>query len=663
MRKVCGAPSLSRRRPRKCNRNERQTIPTAENTLRWRSSFTHLLKRQKKMASNAALWEWLEVWGWVWNGRTRRTAPRRAMRKRFARLNAAAKTRILPLIQQLQTHMAAEATARAAVRPEAPEFHDPTADNHRNDLNALCIAEGNLAQTCLQLRNERRPLPTSAITVAGLMALRTDCVARMEESEKTIADFDAGLRDWRLGQHPAGTPSPTPPPAAPAGAAASNDSSTGRATPPPPTDAWLGAFKLAPGGQATPAVYVRQNRHGQIIDRVCIKDTRWPGVEPTSSFWDPDVNPFTADYRAKQPAEIGALNRLNAAPNSQSIIKLRNWNRLFLADVDQVPAQYRLFLEWCGYGDLYDLSRKYTPYGDRRRWPRPATAAEEDWIPEPFIWACFEQLVNAGMLMQRGSYTQVQGPPVWPEIIHRDLKPENVFLTQNTTDIYKGYPMIKLGDFGMTTILSTSLARRLPGVNYLHSGTRFCFAPEQLSLTSNGVHEIGSKTNVWGIGIILWGLMHSRRGGSFRDIYNRTPNADGDYVPRDPQTATFSADHQTHYSQELRTLVLRCLSPKTGDRPDFDELRMAIVLETNSTPYGVDQSKGLRDADARHPRFGSDLYALKLSEERYAMYTYLSRSLARAPVPERGAATNDMATDVALFGGVEAGGRVDMDED
>ncbi|KAF2211824.1 hypothetical protein CERZMDRAFT_98258 [Cercospora zeae-maydis SCOH1-5] len=616
------------------------------------------------MRTDADLWEWLEVRGWVWSGRRAKSAPRKTMRRRFARLNAADQAAIVPLIQRLRNNIATKARARAAVRPEAPDFGDPTADDHGNDLIALGQAEGNLATTCGLLRDERARHARSEITVKGLDGLQSDCVNRMRDSLRIATDFQTGLRDWKLLHHPAGTPPDTPPSTRTAGAAASDDPHTERAIPPPPTDAWLGAFQLAPGGQATPVVYVRQNRHGQIIDRVCIKDTTWPTdpvVDDTSSsLWDPDIDPLD-NPRDRQPAEIGALNRLNALPNSQSIIQLRNWNRLYNTDADNEASKYRVFLEWCGYGDLYNFSRKYTPYGDVRGRPRPRTVEREDWIPEPFLWACFEQLVNAGVLMQRGNYNPVQAPQYWSEIIHRDLKPDNVFLTQNTTDIYKGYPMVKLGDFGVSTILSTSLARRLPDPLYLHFGTPFCFAPEQLKLKDNGDHDISSKTNVWGIGIILWGLMHSRRIGDSSGIYSENPDADDDFLPLDPQTAAFSADHQTHYSEELRTLVLRCLTLNPDNRPDFDTLLQTIGVETSPSGYVVDRSRGLRNADARDPRFGSDSFALKLSEERYAMYSYLSRSMARPPEPNRGAATDVMETDVELFGGVEPGGGVNLE--
>lgn len=243
--------------------------------------------------------------------------------------------------------------------------------------------------------------------------------------------FQIAIDDWTLAQwvveHPGGTPPPSP---GPTGA--------GFTIPPAPNATWIGAFPLGAGGQAIPAVYVRQNRHAHIIDRVVIKvisridmttfcwhtwltlhcylqDTDWPyqyppgATDPATaalneyeSLWDPDVSWGSADHTVKQPAEIGALNRLNPLALSESIVKLRSWHRVYRNGLLQA---YRTYMEFCGFGNLYQLSRKYTPYGDRKGTARPATVDEQDWLPEAFVWACFEHLTRAGLLMESSAAT------------------------------------------------------------------------------------------------------------------------------------------------------------------------------------------------------------------------------------------------------------------
>ncbi|PPJ50601.1 hypothetical protein CBER1_05727 [Cercospora berteroae] len=554
------------------------------------------------------------------------------MTNRFRKFAVADQIRIIQRIQTLRDSLNAIEPASDAV-PDQPDPGSPTANAFLESLRNLHGAQQQVEQACIEVRNERMLRPQPDATVTGLNSIIAQYRQTAADTQEIIVFFQGAVQEAVWGkEHPAGTPDPTTRPPAADGAVQE------QSIPPPPTDAWLGAFRLAKGGQATPAVYVRQNRHGQIMDRACIKDTAWPRSEGsvTPSLYDPDHTALDASSRSKRPAEVGALIRLNELPGSQSIIKLRNWHRIYHEDARTV-VKYRLYLEWCGYGDLYQLSRKYTPYDAVRGYEPPDTVEEEDWIPEPFVWACAEQLVNAGILMERGTFEKPPVPP-WSEIIHRDLKTPNVFLAHNTSNIYKGYPALKIGDFGMATILSTDSAKRYAPNRYLRTGTDFCTAPEQLRLKADGTLEISSKTNVWGIGIVLWSLLHSRAGGDFA-IYDPTPLTQGQsfHFPRDPQTATFSAKHGDHYSQELRDFILDCLTLSPDDRPNFDALAVRVRQATNRlSETAVDRAAGLRDADGDDPRFAGDSYALKLSEERYAMYSFLSRSMDPAPRPDRG---------------------------
>lgn len=266
------------------------------------------------------------------------------------------------------------------------------------------------------LRNATARAALSTVALSQGRALHVDpynCAARLLARYTTLLASDTQLTAqinnyWSGLRGPADTPPPSQ------GGDAAN--STALDMPPAPTDSWLGGFALGRGGQAIPGVYLRQNRHGQIMDRVCVKDAVWPydpeSAEEMHSLWDPDVAPDVFNHDLKQPSEIGALIRLNSLAGSNSIIKLRNWHRI---SRNNRVYQYRMYLEWCSFGDLYGLSRKYTPYADIRRVPRPEDPLEEDWLPEAFLWSCLESLAEAALLMETGSLLSLQFP--WSQIM------------------------------------------------------------------------------------------------------------------------------------------------------------------------------------------------------------------------------------------------------
>ncbi|EME38902.1 hypothetical protein DOTSEDRAFT_83554 [Dothistroma septosporum NZE10] len=61
---------------------------------------------------------------------------------------------------------------------------------------------------------------------------------------------------------------------------------------------------------------------------------------------------------------------------------------------------------------------------------------------------------TAGLLMERGRVEKVPDGLYqdWKEIVHGDLKLSTVFLGDNTSEVFRGYPQAKLGDIGSTVI-------------------------------------------------------------------------------------------------------------------------------------------------------------------------------------------------------------------
>ena len=142
-------------------------------------------------------------------------------------------------------------------------------------------------------------------------------------------------------------------------------------------------------------------------------------------------NSFGSDLATGRPLEVEAMYRLRNLGCNDSFVQLRNW-RPFRRPTGNEPGapglnpyyrRYRLYMEYCGHGDLHGIEERYR------------TGAADEPMPEPFLWALFESLAAVGNLMWRGD---VDGQrEEWREIMHGDLKSSNVFLGQkNSSGIY-----------------------------------------------------------------------------------------------------------------------------------------------------------------------------------------------------------------------------------
>jgi hypothetical protein len=116
--------------------------------------------------------------------------------------------------------------------------------------------------------------------------------------------------------------------------------------------------------------------------------------------------------------------------------------------------RFRQYLEFCDYGDLLGVIRKFpltdgeaanakekkkkaeTRPGRRLRGNAGNRASDLEQepderpdmtpLPEPFIWHCFYALVDACIVMRDGARGTKNED--WREIIHCDLKPHNVLI-------------------------------------------------------------------------------------------------------------------------------------------------------------------------------------------------------------------------------------------
>ncbi|CAK4032535.1 hypothetical protein D0861_03905 [Lecanosticta acicola] len=341
------------------------------------------------------------------------------------------------------------------------------------------------------------------------------------------------------------------------------------------------------GGYGTASVWLKADRYGKIIDRMAIKDTAFEHW--TSQFWNSD---FT------MPNEVSAMYRLRPLRGSENVVRIRNWR------MNKPQKRHRIYMEFCPFGSLRDV---IVPH--RRQGGRP---------PVPFAWKFFEDLVVAGILMERGDmHCNTLGN--WSLLVHRDLKPDNIFLANNNSAEFRGYPKAKVGDWGLCVILSPDdkrTTRAFGLASYQYNVPKELVNPNLHGAASGtNPQRLTSKSNVWQVAMVVWCYMKCE------------PNGDWDLRAFDYATrrepADFNAQQRMHYGAALCDLVMECLAYLPEERPSFDRILKQIRRHTTSGRN--DGAGGLRLASADDRRFGK--YGLLLRKERYPLRSMLQDEL------------------------------------
>lgn len=275
--------------------------------------------------------------------------------------------------------------------------------------------------------------------------------------------------------------------------------------------------------------------------------------------------------------------------------------------VDYAGQAAEMYMEYCPHGDMYDVIRgryKAAKQGNRLRLGNTYNDFSPliDLVPEPFIWSTFLSLVTAGILMERGSLDKRTADPSWDCIVHRDIKAENVFVGPVGDDPFPVYPQAKLADFGMAIRIPVPDPR--PARNLYYEGSGGHATPEmhvKLRDTSDGASadqkaRQSTKTNVWGVGIVLYSMM----AGTYGVAGSHTPGGEEWFkwnVLEKREPPAFDQSAITFYSEELRNLVMACMRYDVVDRPEFDFLMNEVRRHTGDGIDGDDKAFGMRDMD------------------------------------------------------------------
>ena len=178
--------------------------------------------------------------------------------------------------------------------------------------------------------------------------------------------------------------------------------------------------------------------------------------------------------------------------------------------------------------------------------------------------------------------------------------------------------MPKVGDFGLCTFPSQ---RDNPDA-YGTPGTPGAIAPEVVGplfeLRENRKRFLTSKTNVWGVGGTVMGLMDSILpfGPSHR------------FDSQDLIEPIFREPWSEGYSRPLRQLVKHCLRYNPDDRPTFDSLLLIIQSYTAHGANGSsDYSSGLRRANMEAREWGQ--YPIAIWPDAFR----LGERFAKVPLP------------------------------
>ena len=367
---------------------------------------------------------------------------------------------------------------------------------------------------------------------------------------------------------------------------------------------WTFVQHLGGGGFGQAHLYVQLDQENRIVERIVIKDS-WMISQQWGNVRSWHGNP--RDIHDRRVTEVKVLENMLRNPGSDKVVQIRH------AKLRPYSMRYRIYMSYHGRGTLSDLIGLYNPARVDLR------DISTHRIPEPAVWAIFHALTQACLLMEFGGVEDDEKRPGWASVIHCDIKPANVFLDEPDPDCFPLYPKAVLGDFGLAVITNRTDPMNPSGYNG-GEGT-LCFrAPEMLSFVDQETlqpmpqGQLGSHTNVWGIGATMARLMNLQTssmitGPLYMDGYER-------YEWLSEGTRQF-------YSEPLCNLVERCTYYNITARIALRQLRGDIDQYTLGLRGHHDCSGGARhmtQEDKEHWPYYAKLVLLPEDPFREGMF-------------------------------------------
>ncbi|KAH6711773.1 kinase-like domain-containing protein [Leptodontidium sp. MPI-SDFR-AT-0119] len=264
----------------------------------------------------------------------------------------------------------------------------------------------------------------------------------------------------------------------------------------------------------------------------------------------------------------------------------------------------RLIMEYCPQGSLEKLIAMRQLRNIR--------------FEELTLWRIFECLIDGCAVLEHGvefvnnaagvatippGSHAFSGPLDPGVVVHFDLKPQNIMTGDRERAGHSDTPVCKIGDFGMSSYVNRNSPPPLPtwaaNQQFRGRGTPNYFAPEQFSdrwnhsdyVTGGICGRYGTKTNIWGIGQI----MYERHGvrimkGQYRtDLWAPFESELQASIPFTPVTIrghppagrVFGTEIQyvasPPLSNELKDTIQQCLYEMPLNRPGLLTLKRRAV--------------------------------------------------------------------------------------
>ena len=179
-----------------------------------------------------------------------------------------------------------------------------------------------------------------------------------------------------------------------------------------------------------------------------------------------------------------------------------------------------------------------------------------------------------------------------------------------------------LGDFGLAFRTRPTDPNNPQWYN-ARTGTPGFYAPEQIqwydARTKEAVNQwpLNEKTNVYGLGMILWCLVRLRQAAQ-QPFWLGVGENDTTLRPL-PIPAPWNYP-LINYSQPLKDLIDDCLAFSQAARPSFQVILNRIQAETDERPGMPDRALGMRSGEAEletkigeHMEYSSDDYQLGMA--------------------------------------------------